>query len=65
MVQYIAPPKVIVVPKEGAIEIKLDITINVVGQVAGAVPQKVEEEQDLKIIPDFSSHGSLSFGKED
>jgi len=76
MVQRYTPAtKIKVVPKEGEIEISLDITINVNADglvVASAeTTQKetkktsfLDDEEVKPIIPNFISGGTLNFGKE-
>lgn len=69
MAQIIKQPKtqIRVVPKEGEIEITLNINITLDGQVtATAVGGKVvvEEEKNADpLIPDFFSGSKLKFGK--
>ena len=73
MVQRITPSIIKIVPRDGELEIKLDITINVntegvisVASVEGAEAKKKREEDDKVdyIIPDFVSGATLNFGKE-
>jgi hypothetical protein len=61
---------VVVVPKEGEIEITLNINISIDGQVTamadGAKEVKVQQEEEDKtphIMPDFGSGFKLNFGK--
>ena len=70
MVQVYSGPTVKVVPKDGEIEIKLDITINVTseGISVAAVPsnkniKKDEDEKTDLLIPNFTSGNKLNFGK--
>lgn len=60
-----------VVPRDGAIEITLNINISVDGQVTASSDQaevraqKVEEDDKVdKIVPDFFGGTKLKFGKE-
>lgn len=63
--------KIKVVPKEGELEITLNINITVDGQVSAtadgaevtSVKQKKEDEV-TPLVPDFSSGFKLNFGKE-
>jgi hypothetical protein len=68
MPQLIKPStKVKIIPKDGEIEITLNININLEGKVS-AVADNAEvlvddEEKVPHIIPDFSSGLKLNFGK--
>lgn len=73
MPQIVKQPKtqIKVVPKEGEIEITLNINITIDGQVtAEAVNaqsvsvQQVEEKEAELMVPDFFSMGKLKFGIE-
>lgn len=66
--------KVKVVPKEGELEITLNINITVDGQVSATADggkvtsvtqQNIEEDEASPMVPDFSSGVKLNFGKED
>lgn len=70
MPQLIKPStKIKVVPKDGELEITLNININVDGKViasadhADVVSNQQEEEKTPHIIPDFFSATKLNFGK--
>jgi len=72
MVQRISPTTVKVIPRDGELEIKLDITINVntegiisVASVEGTeVKNKKQDDKVDYIIPDFASGATLEFGKD-
>lgn len=72
MVQRYSPASVKIVPRDGELEIKLDITINVntegvisVEGVEASKKKKLEEDDNVPhIIPDFVSGATLNFGKE-
>ena len=69
MVQvYQAPTIVKVIPRDGELEIKLDITINLAtdGLSALAVePKRKQQDDDVKfIVPDFPSGNTLNFGNK-
>jgi hypothetical protein len=65
--------KVTVVPKDGAIEITLNINITVDGKITAtsddaevvSVQKKEESEKTTHVIPDFLSGLKLKFGKEE
>ena len=75
MVQLIKPrSKIRIVPKDGELEITLNINITIDGAITGTQTanakthvymdeEKEEEESDL-LIPDFTSGVSLNFGKD-
>lgn len=68
MVQVYSSPTVVTVqPKEGELQIKLDITINLNhdGTLATAEIKSVEKKQEKVdlMIPDFSAGTKLNFGK--
>ena len=71
MVHRVSPTKIKVVPRDGELEIKLDITINVntdgvisVASVEEAEASKKKEEDKVEyIVPDFVSGATLDFGK--
>lgn len=78
MVQHVRPTKtkVTVVPKEGAIEITLNINITIDGKVTASsddaevisvqkISQKDESEKTNHVVPDFLSGLKLKFGKEE
>ena len=70
MVQHIRQTKVIVIPRDGEIEITLNINISLDGQVIAladnaAVSVKEEDEEVLTFIPDFQSGKKLNFGKKE
>ena len=70
MVQHIRKTKVIVVPRDGEIEITLNINISLDGQVIAladnaAVSVKEEDEEVPTFIPDFKSDKKLKFGKDE
>lgn len=73
MPQIVKQPKtsIRIVPKEGEIEITLNINITIDGQVtasavnAQSVSVMKEEEKDAELmIPDFFSGAKLKFGKD-
>ena len=73
MVHIYNPDTIVkVVPKDGEIEVKLDITINInadglVSMTSAEQKPKKEIDDDDKvdfIVPDFTSGTTLSFGKE-
>jgi hypothetical protein len=72
MPQLIKPvTKVKVIPKDGELEIVLNINITVDGKVTAtadeatvSVLQEKKEEKTPHIIPDFFSGGKLNFGKK-
>lgn len=66
--------KIKVVPKEGELEITLNINITVDGQVSATAEggevkslkqQKIDDDEAAPMIPDFSSGIKLKFGKEE
>lgn len=71
MAQLISPTQTVVkvVPRDGEIEITLNINITLDGQVSTCVADKEEpeksekEEKKLDLMPDFSSGFKLNFGK--
>jgi hypothetical protein len=73
MVQLIKPrSKIKIVPKDGELEITLNINITIDGAITGTQSgstktqvcmENEEKEADL-LIPDFTSGVSLNFGKE-
>jgi hypothetical protein len=71
MPQIVRQPKtsVRIVPREGEIEITLNINITIDGQVAtvnaqGVATSEKEEIKDAEpLVPDFFSGGKLKFGK--
>jgi hypothetical protein len=72
MPQLIKPStKVKIVPKDGELEITLNINISVDGKVAASADKAdvfTEQEQEDKaphIIPDFFSGSKLNFGKKE
>lgn len=76
MVQHLRPgtqTKVMVVPREGELEITLNINITVDGKVTASsddaeVRMLKEDKDDDKVdplIPDFSSGIRLNFGKQE
>lgn len=76
MPQIITKPRttIKIVPKEGEIEIKLDINITIDGQVSAIAQsnnasveiQSVEEKEKETdfLVPNFMSGGKLDFGKK-
>ena len=71
MVQHVRHAKIKVVPRDGEIEITLNINISLDGQVtamadnAAVSVQKEEDEEVPTFIPDFQSGKKLNFGKEE
>ncbi len=71
MVQHISRAKVKVVPRDGKLEITLNINISLDGQViamadnAAVSVQKEEDEAVPTFIPDFTSGKKLNFGKDE
>jgi hypothetical protein len=72
MPQLIKPStKVKIVPKDGELEITLNINISVDGKVVASADKAdvfAEQEQEEKvphIIPDFFSGNKLNFGKKE
>jgi hypothetical protein len=68
MPQLIKPStKVRIVPKDGELEITLNININVDGKMTASADNGdvflEEEEKAPHIIPDFGSGSKLNFGK--
>ena len=70
MPQLIKPAtKIKVVPKNGELEITLNININVDGKVVASADQadvavdSQEEDKAPHVIPDFFSAAKLNFGK--
>lgn len=61
MAQIIKPTKIRIVPRDGELEITVNINVNVDGKVTTDDQQK--EEKDIFIVPDFGSGMKLSFGK--
>lgn len=74
MPQIVKQPKtsIRIVPKEGEIEITLNINISIDGQVTASAVNaqsvsvvKEDEEKDAELmIPDFLSGAKLKFGKD-
>lgn len=70
MVQVLQQPSIVtVVPKDGQLEIKLDITINLTSDgmsfTTMAVEAKKKEDDETKyVVPDFSSGATLNFGNK-
>lgn len=73
MPQIVKQPKtsIRIVPREGEIEITLNINISIDGQVSASAvnAQSIsvvnEDEKDVELmIPDFLSGAKLKFGKE-
>lgn len=73
MPQILKQPKtqIKVVPRDGQIEITLNINITVDGKVSATtdaesveVQQTKEEEDTGRMVPDFFSVGKLKFGKD-
>ncbi len=67
MVQIHSSPVVTVVPRDGELEIKLDITINLTTDglaisATQSMAKPKEKEADL-MIPDFTSGTKVNFGK--
>lgn len=78
MVQHVRPAtktqtKVLVVPREGELEITLNINISVDGQVTASsedaevsyLGEDVEEEDVEQFIPELTTGLKLNFGKEE
>lgn len=74
MVQHVRPgtqTKVMVVPRDGELEITLNINITVDGKVtasADSADVHMLQEDDDKVdhlVPDFTSGVQLKFGKEE
>lgn len=68
MPQLMQPSKIKIIPKDGEIEITLNIHITVDGKViASADNAKVDmvEEKSELMIPDFLSGLKLDFGKKE
>ena len=72
MPQLIKPStKVKIVPKDGELEITLNLNINVEGNVVASADKAdayIDQEQEDKfphIIPDFFSGSKLNFGKKE
>jgi hypothetical protein len=73
MPQLIKPTaKVLLVPREGELEITVNINITVDGKVSASVENAtiLSEEREIEekaphIIPDFSSGLKLNFGKKE
>lgn len=74
MVQHVRPgtqTKVMVVPRDGEIEITLNININVDGKVVASADNadvRMLQDDDDKVdhlIPDFTSGVQLDFGKQE
>lgn len=68
MSQLIRPATIKVVPRDGEIEITLNINLTVEGNVVSAFSATQEREEDKfdkiqHIIPDFSTSPKLKFGK--
>lgn len=60
--------KIKVVPRDGEIEITLNINISVDGQVtalANNAEVDVEDDKPPHVIPDFMSGAKLNFGKKE
>ncbi len=69
MGQVINPAKVVVVPKDGQLEITVNINVSVDGQVSakaeGADVKSIEKVEEQKpLIPEFLSGVKLNFGKK-
>jgi len=71
MVQRLGKTKIRIVPREGEIEITLNINITLDGKVTamsdGAAVTTVSDEDDVipTFIPDFGSGKKLNFGKKE
>jgi hypothetical protein len=70
MVQHVRKSKVKIVPRDGELEITLNINISLDGQVVAmadnaAVSVQEEDEAVPTFIPDFSSGKKLNFGKKE
>lgn len=71
MVQHVRKSKVKIVPRDGELEITLNINISLDGVVTAAANnadvsvQKEEDEEVPTFIPDFSSAKKLNFGKKE
>lgn len=72
MAQHLQPfqTKVTVVPREGELEITVNINITVNGQVTvdsveAVAVQKKEENKSEPMIPQFTSGLKLNFGKDE
>lgn len=68
MVRHISQTKIKIVPRDGEIEITLNINISLDGQViamADNVGVPVEEDEVPTFIPDFESGKKLNFGKKE
>lgn len=72
MAQLVSPgkTKIKLVPKDGELEITVNINITVDGQISASVAENHIEEKPVKketnyFVPDFSSGAKLNFGKEE
>lgn len=71
LVKPASKTKVKLVPRDGELEITLNISITVDGQVSSIAPEiaalKAKEEEDKvdMLIPDFGSGLKVDFGKEE
>ena len=70
MVQRLGKTKVRVIPREGEVEITLNINISLDGKVVALadnadVTVTEEEEKAPTFIPQFLSGGKLKFGKKE
>lgn len=73
MPQLIRPSKVTIVPKEGEIEITLNINITLDGKVTATadnaervtVQEEEEDDEIEKFIPQLTSGFKLDFGKKE
>jgi hypothetical protein len=69
MPQLMKPTKVKIMPKDGELEITLNINITIDGQVTASAENaksvSVEEDKVAQFIPDFKSGLKLNFGKNE
>lgn len=74
MVQLVRGTKVKVIPKEGELEVTLNININIDGEVTASsdeahvrtIKKEPEKEEEVeRLIPNFTSGVKLNFGKEE
>jgi hypothetical protein len=71
MAQHINPHKIRIVPRDGELEITLNINISVDGQLSASsqqaevLPVINEEEPAEPLLPDFMSGVSVDFGKKE